>query len=462
MIFDGAARLLLSARFRAGENFRMFTINKKDNKTKKRRGELQTKQGIVKTPVFMPIATYGAVKNLTGDEIKELGGEIILANAYHLWLRPGSDTIKKAGGLHSFMNWPRPILTDSGGFQVFSLGAKNSARGKSFFSPELAFPSAKREQFFGGKFVPAPQVGLVKITDKGVEFRDPYNGKRCFLTPEQSIQIQLDLGSEIIMVFDECPAYPARREEVERAAKRTTEWAGRCKKYFQERVIMNPGQAAKQSRSGAAVHGIAASSQAGLGAPRNDTGRPLLFGIIQGGVYKDLRQKSASELLKIGFDGYAIGGVAVGEPRKYLWSVLDWVLPMLPENKPRYLMGLGRPEEIAGAILAGIDMFDCVIPTREARHGRLYKFKSQNSIGQLTDKTAIQNAKFYETLQITKSKFAKKFQPIDKNCGCSTCRNYSLAYLNHLFKIKEGLGLRLAAIHNLSFYLNLVESLRSF
>lgn len=368
----------------------MFKIIKQNKG--RRIGESETRKGIVKTPVFMPIATKGAVKSLTADDLKNLGAELILGNTYHLWLRPGLDIIKKAGGLHGFMNWPGPILTDSGGYQVFSLGEKIKNN--------------------GGK-------SAVKILDKGVEFQDPFDGKKYFLTPERSIDIQLALGSDIIMVLDECLPYPAKKEQVERAVKRTTEWALRCRKHFDKKT-------------------------------KNVKQKPLLFGIVQGGVYKDLRERSAKELLEIGFDGYAIGGVAVGEPRKYLWDVLEYSLPFLPKDKPRYLMGLGRPEEIAGAVNAGIDMFDCVIPTREARHGRLYRFKSAKISGK----------KFYETTQITNSKFAKDFSPIDKNCSCYTCKNYSRAYLYHLFKTGEPLAQRLATLHNLEFYLGLMRKLR--
>jgi queuine tRNA-ribosyltransferase len=257
-----------------------------------------------------------------------------------------------------------------------------------------------------------------KISDKGVHFRDPLNGHKYFLTPEKAIQIQLDLGSDIIMVLDECAAFPCSYDEAARAAKRTGEWARRCFKYFRSKV-------------------------------RNWKYRPLLFGIVQGSVYKDLRVRSAKELVEIDFDGYAVGGVAVGEPREFLADVLDWVLPLLPEKKPRYLMGLGRPEEIVKAVYAGIDMFDCVIPTREARHGRIYKYSS-----------SIKEKDFYETLQITNARYAGDFSQIDENCRCYTCRNFSLGYLNHLFKTREPLGLRLASIHNLKFYLALMEKLR--
>lgn len=368
----------------------------------------------------MPIATKGAVKSLAPEELKKLGAELILGNTYHLWLRPGLDIIKKAGGLHKFMNWPGPILTDSGGYQVFSLGEKVARQnnGQSF----------------------------VKITAEGVHFRDPLNGKKYFLTPEKSIDIQLALGSDIIMVLDECPPFPCTYEQVKKAVERTTDWARRCKQHFKRKVNKIPKGK-----------------------------RPLLFCIIQGGIYKDLRVKSTKELLGIGFsaqggpasgwDGYAIGGVAVGEPRKYLKTVLNATLPLLPEDKPRYLMGLGRPEEIVAAVKAGIDMFDCVIPTREARHGRIYISKTSKNLPKSKTYHTLEYGKkrqtgFYKSIQITNSRFAKDFSPLDKNCGCYACQNFSRAYLNHLFKTGEPLALRLATIHNLHFYLSLMRSLQ--
>jgi queuine tRNA-ribosyltransferase len=406
----------------------MFKLIKKtatdgNKKSSRRIGEIATKNGVVKTPVFMPIATKGAVKSLTPEELKGLGAQLILGNTYHLWLRPGIEIIKKAKDLHNFMNWSGPILTDSGGYQVFSLGEKINLKKK--LSGEVGHKNA------------------VKITDQGVEFRDPLDGKKYFLTPEKSIDIQLALGSDIIMVLDECPPYPATRIQVEKAVRRTTDWAARCKKHFDKKT--------KNIQKGK---------------------KPLLFAIVQGGIFKDLRQQSAKELLKINFDGYAIGGVAVGEPRKYLKKVLEAALPLLPTQKPRYLMGLGKPEEIVAAVNLGIDMFDCVIPTREARHGRLYvslrgraKPRPKQSRGEAVGspqslRSFATTKNFYETLQITNSRFFKDFSLIDKECQCYTCQNYSRAYLNHLFKTAEPLALRLASIHNLKFYLGLMEKLR--
>jgi len=422
----------------------IFNLVKKFKNSSRRSAELITRNGVIQTPFFMPIATKGAVKSLVPEDLRALGAQIVLGNTYHLWLRPGMEIIKRAGGLHKFMNWPGPILTDSGGYQVFSLGAKITLQQKLDSSPPQT-----RGRLRGGDdmnfhhLIPTlssdeergQNSGFVKISDEGVEFRDPIDGQKYFLTPERSIEIQLALGSDIIMVLDECPAFPCTREQAEMAVKRTTDWARRCKIYFERKVISN------------FQFPISKKIQNPKSKNENLINRPLLFGIVQGGIYKDLRERSARELLEIGFDGYAIGGVAVGEPRKYLATVLAAVTPLLPEDKSRYLMGLGKPEEIVAAVNSGIDMFDCVIPTREARHGRLYVKKSK-SVGSC------------QALQILNAKFAKDFSPIDKKCSCYTCQNYTRAYLHHLFKVGEPLSLRLATIHNLKFYLTLMESLR--
>jgi queuine tRNA-ribosyltransferase len=403
-----------------------------------------------------------------------LGTQLLLGNTYHLWLRPGIKIIKRAGGLHKFMNWDGPILTDSGGYQVFSLENKiKNQNAKIKMTDKNSHPVGghpKGEKFENDNGLVASSV---KITDEGAEFRDPFDGQKHFLTPEKSIEIQLTLGSDIIMVLDECPPYPATRKQVEQAVERTTAWAIRCKKHFTAQIQKSkiPGLAlAPRPRPSLTEGGRprAGKNQNDKSKLKNKNARrPLLFGIVQGGVYKDLRQRSVKEILAVGFDGYAIGGVAVGEPRKYMHKVLEYVLPWLPEDKPRYLMGLGRPEEIAAAARAGIDMFDCVIPTREARHGRLYKFKNPRPRPSLAEggqnakcKIIMQNAKFYETLQIDKIVFAKDMRPLDANCDCYTCQNYSRAYLRHLFKTSEPLALRLATIHNLKFYLQLMENLR--
>lgn len=379
----------------------MLSIIRK--KEKLRIGKLKTKSGEINTPFFMPIATRGVVKSIIPDELKEVGAEIVLGNTYHLWLRPGDELIAKAGDLHKFMDWSGPILTDSGGFQVFSLGAR-------------------AEKNFG--------KSGVKLFEEGVEFVDPVDGKKYFMSPEKSIEIQLNLGSDIIMVLDECPPFPCSHDYAKKSLELTTRWAKRCKEYFEEYIAEHP--------------------------EKYKNGRPLLFAIVQGSVYEDLRQESAEQLVEIGFDGYAIGGVAVGEPREKMYEILEWVLPLLPEDKPRYLMGLGKPEEIVDAVLAGVDMFDCVIPTREGRHGRLFLRKKPKIP---ISKSRLQGL-FYETININNEKYKEDFTPVDPQCDCMLCKNYTRAYLRHLFAVKEPLALRLAALHNLKFYLDLMSRLK--
>ena len=353
-----------------------FTVKKKSTATAARLGVLKTQHGSIQTPFFMPIATRCAVKTISPDELKKLGAQIALSNTYHLLLRPGLEVIKKADGLHNFMNWPGPILTDSGGFQVFSLAK------------------------------------LRKVTDKGVEFRDDVDGTKHLLTSQRAIDIQKILGSDIMMVLDECVGYPVTKKKAAEAVDRTTLWAGKTKNQIRKT-------------------------------------KNLTFGIIQGSVYKDLRLRSLKEISKLNFDGYAIGGLAVGEPIRKMYQVLGWLKTELPENKPRYLMGLGKPEQIVEAVKRGIDMFDCVIPTRNARHGLIYGFRNQSIKGN-----------FYEQFNIKLAKYKMDTRPIDAKCDCATCQNFSKAYLRHLFLTKEPLGLRLATIHNLRFYLQLMERIR--
>lgn len=344
----------------------------------------------------MPIATRATVKHLSTDDLHMLGAEIILGNTYHLWLRPGDDLIARAGDLHQFMRWDGPILTDSGGFQVFSLGARAAER-------------------FG--------KNGVKLSEEGVEFQDPTNGDTHFLSPEKSIDIQLNLGSDIIMVLDECPPYPCDHDYALSSLERTTRWAARAKAHLEKRII----------------------------ELKLEAKRPLLFGIVQGSVYLDLRAQSAQELVAIGFDGYAIGGVAVGEPRGTLPDILAATLPHLPADKPRYLMGLGRPEEIVAAVRAGVDMFDCVIPTREGRHGRLFYW---------TDAPLDSEGNFYTTKNLTSEEFREDFAPIDAESSVPMLREYSKAYLRHQFAMDEPLAGRLATLHNLAFYIGLMKKLR--
>jgi queuine tRNA-ribosyltransferase len=373
----------------------------------RRVGQLHTRNGVIGTPFFMPIATKGAVKNLSPEDLTSIGAEIVLGNTYHLWLRPGDELIAKAGGLHSFMNWHGPILTDSGGYQVFSLGAR-----------------AKEKYGASG----------VKLTENGVYFADPTNGAKHFMSPEKSIDIQLNLESDIIMVLDECPPYPCSERDAKKSLELTTRWATRCFAHFHKKIAEN--------------------------SEKYKNGRPMLFCIVQGSVYEDLRKESAAQLMNIdftslggpatGWDGYAIGGVAVGEPRKHLYEILQWVVPLLPIDKPRYLMGLGKPEELVAAVEAGMDMFDCVIPTREGRHGRLFVWKDKDML----------DGDFYEAININNEQFREDFTPVDSNCGCYTCNNFTKAYLNHLLKTNEPFFLKLASLHNLKFYLELMNLLK--
>lgn len=354
-----------------------------------------TPHGKFNLPAFMPIATRGAVKNLTPEDLKEIGAEIILSNTYHLFQRPGLEVLKKFKGLHNFMQWSGPILTDSGGYQVFSLAHKR------------------------------------KITEEGVKFTSEIDGKEIFLTPEKAIDIQLAIGSDIIMVLDECPPYPASYEYAKKSLDLTLKWAERSKKHFELKV-----KPARLNHSG--------------GSLKLKDRKPLLFGIVQGSTFADLRKKSAEELVKIGFDGYAIGGVSVGEPRKEKTKIIKLVAPILPKDKPIYVMGYGKPDEIVEAVRLGADMFDCVIPTREARHGRIY----------INNSLSLSKGYKYKELQITNRKFKLDTKPLDEKCKCYTCRNYSRAYIHHLFKVKESLAQRLTTIHNLYFYLELMRKLQ--
>jgi queuine tRNA-ribosyltransferase len=364
----------------------MFKQIIKSHKSQARLGVLKTAHGPIKTPFFMPIATKAAVKNLSTDEIKDLGVEIILSNTYHLYLQPGEKLIKKAGGLHKFMNWDKPILTDSGGYQVFSLSK------------------------------------IRKIKSEGVEFQSHLDGSRHFLTPEKSIQIQQDLGTDIMMAFDICPPGDGKKEEVAEAVAVTYDWAQKCKKQWHKKK-----------------------------------NKQLLFGIIQGGIFKDLREVSLKQITSLGFSGYALGGLAVGEARQDMYKILKVIAPKMPANTPRYLMGLGRPEEIVFAVKQGIDMFDCVIPTREARHGRLYQFCTQGQKGAIK----LFGNVAYRTIIIKNSAFKQDLKPINALSKIKLLRSLSKAYLHHLFKTEEGLGLRLATLNNVEFYLELMRKLQA-
>jgi len=351
----------------------MFTFIKKDQKTQARLGQLVTFHGKVQTPCFMPVGTQATVKGLTPKDLISTGAEIILSNAYHLFLRPGTDIIKKAGGLHKFMSWDKPILTDSGGYQVFSLAL------------------------------------LRKITDEGVSFQSHIDGMKHFLTPEGVIDIEKDLGSDIVMPLDECVHYPCSKDHAQIAVDRTVDWAQRSKKY-----------------SGT--------------LPSFIENKQLLFGIVQGATYDDLRSECAKRIIDIGFDGFAIGGVSVGEPQELIYNIAGLVAQILPQDKPRYMMGVGMPEDILEAVSSGVDMFDCVIPTRYGRNGT--GFTAQGKI-------VIRNAVYTED-----------FTQLDPKCNCYTCKNFSRAYLRHLFNTNEMLGASLLSLHNVHFYLELMSKIR--
>ena len=332
-----------------------------------RLGCLTFERGVVETPAFMPVGTYGTVKAMTPEELRGLGAQMVLGNTFHLWLRPGTEIIRRHGDLHDFMNWQGPILTDSGGFQVYSLGE------------------------------------MRKITEEGVHFRSPVNGSRVFMGPEESMAVQRDLGSDVVMIFDECTPYPATEEEARTSMALSLRWAARSK----------------------AAHGDNPAA---------------LFGIVQGGVYESLREASLRGLQEIGFDGYAVGGLSVGEPPEDRWRILDFLRDRLPAGKPRYLMGVGTPEDIVEAVRRGIDMFDCVLPTRNARNGHLFTHQG--------------------TVRIRNASHAEDTGPLDPMCSCYTCQNYSRAYLRHLHRCNEILGARLNTIHNLHYYQELMRGLR--
>ncbi len=345
-----------------------YELIKKDSRTKARRGRVNTPHGIIETPVFMPVGTAGTVKAMKPEDVRDMGAQIILGNTYHLYLRPGHEVVKAAGGLHRFMNWDRAILTDSGGFQVFSLGA------------------------------------MRKISEEGVEFRSHIDGSKHMLSPEKSMEIQNALGSDIMMAFDECAPYPADRSYVKDSLERTTRWLKRCKEYHK------------------------------------NTEQQSLFGIMQGGMYKDLRRQSAEEIVELDLPGYAVGGLSVGEPKELMYEIMDDCVDYLPADKPRYLMGVGSPDCLFEGVERGIDMFDCVLPTRIARHGM-----AMTSQGRINIKNA---------------RYERDFTPLDPDCDCYTCRNYSKAYLRHLFKCDEILSSMLMTTHNLHFLVSTMAGIR--
>jgi len=345
----------------------VFTLISQDGRTAARLGTIKTLHGAVQTPAFIPVGTQATVKALTPEDLRELGAEIVLCNTYHLYLRPGHELIQNLGGLHRFMHWDRPLLTDSGGFQVYSLAANQ------------------------------------KVSEEGISFQSHLDGSRHLLTPELCMEVQMALGVDIMMCLDECVPYPASRAYCSRSLELTTRWARRCR---------------EKSRGG----------------------NQALFGIVQGGMFRDLREKGASDLVELDFDGYALGGLSVGESTGLMREMVEHAAPLLPASKPRYLMGVGTPEDIVEAVSRGMDMFDCVLPTRNARNGMLF-----TSFGRMVIKNA---------------RHRTEDMPVDPECGCYTCRHYSRAYLHHLFSAREILSYRLNTIHNLFFYLNLMAAMR--
>ena len=351
-----------------------FQVSKTLKDTQARVGRLQTPHGVIRTPAFIPVGTQATVKTLTPEELKDIGVQIILGNTYHLYLRPGEDLIKSAGGLHQFMHWDRPILTDSGGYQIFSL------------------------------------EGLNKVSEEGIKFQSHLDGSTHFLTPERVTQLQIEMKADIIMTLDECIPYPFEYKQAKKSMERTNRWAERCKKTIQNSKF------------------------------KIQNSKPALFAIIQGGTHQALRKEAAKELVELDFPGYALGGLSVGEPKEIMWEVISYTTPLMPENKPRYLMGTGTPVDLVLAVGLGLDMFDCILPTRLGRAGTA--FTSQG-------KVVIKNAEY-----------SKDFTPLDPECSCYTCKNYSRAYLRHLFKAEEILAQRLVSLHNLYFYNKLMEDMR--
>jgi queuine tRNA-ribosyltransferase len=348
-----------------------FTLLQTDLSSNARAGILHTRRGDVETPVFMPVGTQATVKAVTPDELRSLGARIVLGNTYHLHVRPGESVISELGGLHRFMGWDRTILTDSGGFQVFSLAK------------------------------------LRRITEEGVHFQNHLDGTPTFIGPETSMQIQRDLGSDIVMAFDECPPFPCSREEAAKSLELTTRWERRSREWWRTQP---------------------------------EAGRPLLFGIVQGSSFQDLRERSARSLVEIGFDGYAVGGVSVGEPEPEMMKAVEWSVPFLPADAPRYAMGLGTPPQLVEMVARGIDMFDCVLPTRIARNGTAFTASG--------------------TVNLKNAPFTRDPLPIEEGCSCPACTTFSRAYLRHLIKAEEILGLRLITLHNLHFYITLMKKIR--
>lgn len=380
-----------------------FEILSRDEGTRARAGLLHTAHGPIETPCFMPVGTAGSVKGITQEQLERLGAQIILGNTYHLYLRPGHDVVREMGGLHGFMSWPHPILTDSGGYQVMSLR------------------------------------GLGRVTEDGVQFRSHLDGSSHFLSPERAVEIQMALGPDIMMTLDECVEYPASTETMHRAMKLTSRWARRAKQAWVKSGEWGVGsrESGRTGKEGVGDEGSGSGRSPTLHSPLPT---PSLFGIVQGGMDLNLRRESAEEIMEIGFEGYAIGGLSVGEPKSETYDMAEHTAALLPGNRPRYLMGVGTPEDLLEGVKRGIDMFDCVMPTRNGRNGSVF-----TSEGKLVIKNA---------------RFARDPSPLDPACECEVCRRYSRAYIRHLFLAREMLGATLATLHNLYFYLDTMRKIR--
>ncbi len=383
-----------------------FQIEARDAGSRARTGILSTPHGVVETPIFMPVGTAGTVKGMTQEQLEELNVQILLANTYHLYLRPGHEVVRELGGLHKFMGWPRPILTDSGGYQVMSLKE------------------------------------LGKVTEDGVKFQSHLDGSAHFLSPERAVEIQWALGADIIMTLDECVQYPASHEALKRAVKLTTRWAARCAQAHRDSRLATRDSADEQKTEIRIQNQATRISppESRISNPEPPDSNPALFGIVQGGTDLELRRQSAEEIMKVGFEGYALGGLSVGEPKNETYDVAEYTAALLPEDLPRYLMGVGTPEDLVEGVARGIDMFDCVMPTRNARNGCVF-----TSEGRLVIKNA---------------RYSKDERPLDPACGCMVCRRHSRAYVRHLFVAREMLGGILATHHNLYFYLDWMTKVR--
>lgn len=423
-----------------------FKALHQDKKSSARVGEIETEYGVIQTPAFVPVGTQATVKSLTPEELNTLGVELFFVNTYHAYLRPGIEVIKKFGGLHSFMNWKKPLITDSGGFQVFSLGAKkyvniaiseSAVLDRERFTQKVSHAQGVKQNVYPDEYRPIGE--LVKIDEDGVTFTSHWDGSQHRFTPEVSIDIQHQLGADLIIAFDECAPFPTTHEYAKKAMERTHRWAVRS---LEAHAHYSSNERAKRlSRE-------ITNDSSRLANARSNSKTQTVYGVMQGSIFEDLRKESADFISSLDFDGIAIGGVAVGESKDEMKQVCDWVIPRLPDSKPRHLLGVGEIDDIFEIIERGVDTFDCVQPTRLARMGQVFNAKCSMS-----------NVKW--TLDITKKEYAADDKPIDNGCGCYTCKNFSRAYIHHLFRVRELLGYRLATIHNLYFVLNLVKQIRT-